>query len=65
MESVDAAKDRGLSLDQNQYVNAKNANNAADVWKFQKNLYQNSGLERRIGLLLKLCSVQLNECRSV
>ena len=62
--SVDAAKDRAarckmvLSLDKSLYVHVMNAKTAADVWKILKNLYQDSGLERRIGLLQKLCSVQ-------
>lgn len=68
---LDAEKDKKarckiiLAIDKSLYVHVRDCNTSAEVWKSLKNLFQDSGLDRRIGLLQKLCSIQLVECSSV
>lgn len=54
-----------LSVDKQLYVHIETANTAKEIWTRLKSLFQDSGLDRRIGLLQKLCSIQLAECKSV
>lgn len=69
--TIDSTKDRTarckmiLAIDKNLFVHVKDCKTSSAVWKALKNLFQDSGLDRRIGLLQKLCSVQLTDCSSV
>lgn len=54
-----------LSVDKALYVYVRNCTTANAVWKALKDLFEDSGLDRKVGLLQKLCSVQLEDCSSV
>lgn len=70
-EALDVAKDKIarckmiLAIDKNLYVHVRDARTFNEVWTALQNLFQDSGLDRRIGLLQRLCSVVLVECSSV
>lgn len=54
-----------LSIDKKLRVHIEDMTSAKDIWRKLQNLYQDSGLDRRIGLLQKLCSIQLVDYKSV
>lgn len=51
-----------LSVDTHIYVHIQKFNTASDIWKALKNLYEDKGLTRKIGLLRSLISTRLEEC---
>lgn len=54
-----------LAIHKDLYVYIQEAVTAKEIFEKLKRLFQDSGLDRRIGLLRKLCSLQLAECNSV
>lgn len=54
-----------MAINKKLYVPVRDCQIAAEVWEALNNLFQDTGLGRRIGLLQKWCSVQLVECSSV
>ncbi|KAI8120544.1 hypothetical protein CVS40_8203 [Lucilia cuprina] len=54
-----------LAIHKDLYVYVQEALTAKEIFEKLKNLFQDSGLDRRIGLLRKLCSIQMMECNSV
>lgn len=68
---IDAKKDRRarcrivLSLDKQLFVHIRTETTAKGVWKHLQLLFQDTGLDRRISLLQKLCSINLEECSNV
>lgn len=54
-----------LSVCPSVYVHIENSKSAAETWKKLKDLYQDRGLSRRIGLLRKLVTTKLENCDSM
>lgn len=54
-----------LAIHKDLYVFVQEAVTAKEIYNKLKNLFQDSGLDRRIGLLRKLCSIQMTDCNSV
>lgn len=54
-----------LNVDSAIYVHIQNAQTAADMWKMLQVLYEDKGLTRKIGLLRKLITTQLENCESM
>lgn len=54
-----------LSIDPINYSLVQDAKTAQEAWKDLKNAFQDSGMTRRMGLLRKLTSIRLAECKSV
>lgn len=47
------------------YVHVQNANSAKDVWDKLKNVFEDSGLTRKVGFLRTLITTRLESCDSV
>ena len=54
-----------LTLDPSLFVHIKNAGTAKEVWTKLKQLYDDSGFTRKIGLLRNLISLRLENCDSM
>lgn len=67
-DSVQIAKCKAkivLAVDPSLYVHVKGAASAKDVWDKLKNLYENTGFSRKIGLLRTLISLRLENCATM
>lgn len=54
-----------LSIDESLYVHIQTLSTAAQIWSALKELYDNRGLTRQIGLLRKLITIRLENCSSM
>lgn len=54
-----------LTLDSLLYIHVKDCDSAREVWDKLRNLYEDSGFARKIGLLRKLISLRLDNCESM
>lgn len=54
-----------LSVDSSIYMHIQNCNTAADIWKTLKDLFEDRGLARKIGLLRKLITTRLESSDSM
>lgn len=54
-----------LSIDQSIFVHIQSAKTAAEIWNTLKDLYEDKGLIRRIGLLRKLVTTRLETTDSM
>lgn len=54
-----------LSLDTSLFVHIREASTAKEVWDRLKELYENKGVTRKIGLLRALISLRLENCSSM
>lgn len=54
-----------LTIDPSLYVHVKDATTCTDAWKKIKNLYEDAGFTRKIGLLRTLISLRLDNCESM
>lgn len=54
-----------LSVEPSLYVHIQKCNSALEIWKTLKNLFEDKGLSRKIGLLRNMISSKLEDCESM
>ena len=55
----------GLHVDKRNFSLIKSCKSGKEMWLALKSAFEDNGLSREIGLLRRLCSIWLNDCKSV
>lgn len=54
-----------IALDESVYAHVENITNPSEMWKTLKDMYDDKGLSRRIGLLRQSISIRLENCSTM
>lgn len=54
-----------IALDESVYAHVESITNPSEMWKTLKNMYDDKGLSRKIGLLRQLITIRLENCSTM